>query len=55
MYGAQIMYGANKFAVPGAVTNVRNSFSAGAGLYDKHNVTFEMDQLIFDFSFYYRT
>ena len=29
MYGAHIMYGASTFAAPGAVTNVRNSFSAG--------------------------
>ena len=29
LYGAHIMYGASKFAAPGGVTNVRNSFSAG--------------------------
>ena len=29
MYGAHILYGASKFAAPGALTNVRNNFSAG--------------------------
>ena len=28
IYGAHIMYGANTFAAPGALTNVRISFSA---------------------------